>query len=346
MPPILTGVAAREESEMVTKLALLGAGRIGKVHARAIAEDKRARLVAVADAFPDAAKAIADASGCAIRTIDEIEADPNIDAVVICTPTNTHADLIERFARAGKAIFCEKPIDLDVARARACLEVVREVGGRVMLGFNRRFDPHFRAVRAAIDDGTIGKVEMVTITSRDPGPPPAEYIKVSGGIFRDMTIHDFDMARFLLGEEIATVMASAAVLVDPKIGELGDYDSASLILTTRSGRQCVISNSRRATYGYDQRIEVHGSLGSVSAENQRPVSIEIATKDGYTRPPLHDFFMTRYTAAYAAEISAFLESIEAGTAPSPSAEDGLIALALADAAIQAVKQGSAVTVKY
>lgn len=331
---------------MVTKLALLGAGRIGKVHARAIAEDKRAKLVAVADAFPEAANAIAAASGAAVKTIDEIEADKDIDAIIICTPTNTHADLIERFAKAGKAIFCEKPIDLDVNRARACLETVRKVGGKVMLGFNRRFDPHFRAVRREIDKGSIGKVEMVTITSRDPGAPPADYIKVSGGIFRDMTIHDFDMARYLLGEEIDTVMASASVLVDPKIGELGDYDSASLILTTRSGRQAMISNSRRASYGYDQRIEVHGSLGAVSAENQRPVSIEIATKDGYTRPPLHDFFMTRYTAAYAAEISAFIDSLEKGTPLSPSAEDGLIALALADAALKSVEQKAAVKVSY
>lgn len=331
---------------MVTRLALLGAGRIGKVHARAIAEDKRARLVAVADAFPDAGNAIAEASGAAVKTIDEIEADPNVDAVIICTPTNTHADLIERFAKAGKAIFCEKPIDLDVARARACLETVRAVGDKVMLGFNRRFDPHFQAVRQEIDKGTIGKVEMVTITSRDPVAPPAEYIKVSGGIFRDMTIHDFDMARFLLGEEIETVMASASVLVDPKIGELGDYDSASLILTTKSGRQAVISNSRRASYGYDQRIEVHGSLGAVSAENQRPVSIEIATGSGYTRPPLHDFFMTRYTAAYAAEISAFIDSLEKGTPLSPSAEDGLIALALADAALKSVEQKAVVKVAY
>ncbi|WP_454285905.1 inositol 2-dehydrogenase [Rhizobium arsenicireducens] len=331
---------------MVTELALLGAGRIGKVHARAIAEDKRAKLAAVADAFPEAARAIAEASGAAVKTIDEIEADKDIDAVIICTPTNTHADLIERFAKAGKAIFCEKPIDLDVNRARACLETVRKVGGKVMLGFNRRFDPHFQAVRREIDKGTIGKVEMVTITSRDPGAPPADYIKVSGGIFRDMTIHDFDMARYLLGEEIDTVMASASVLVDPKIGELGDYDSASLILTTKSGRQAMISNSRRASYGYDQRIEVHGSLGAVSAENQRPVSIEIATKDGYTRPPLHDFFMTRYTAAYAAEISAFIDSLEKGTPLSPSAEDGLIALALADAALKSVEQKAAVKVAY
>ncbi|MBW6422372.1 inositol 2-dehydrogenase [Rhizobium sp. XQZ8] len=331
---------------MVTKLALLGAGRIGKVHARAIAEDKRAKLVCVVDAMADAAQAIADSASCKVSTIEAVEADKDIDAVIICTPTNTHADLIERFAKAGKAIFCEKPIDLDVERAKACLETVRKTGAKVMLGFNRRFDPHFQAVRKAIDDGRIGKVEMVTITSRDPGPPPAEYIKVSGGMFRDMTIHDFDMARFLLGEEIVSVMAAGAVLVDPKIGELGDFDSASLILTTKSGRQAMISNSRRASYGYDQRIEVHGSLGSVSAENQRPVSIEIANKDGYTRPPLHDFFMTRYTAAYAAEISAFIDSLEKGTPLSPSAEDGVIALALADAALRAVKESKAVTVAY
>ncbi|EEZ34186.1 myo-inositol 2-dehydrogenase [Brucella sp. NF 2653] len=329
---------------MVTQLTLLGAGRIGKVHAGAIASDRRARLVAVADANEDAAKAIADASGAQVRSIDEIERASDVDAVLICTPTNTHADLIERFARAGKAIFCEKPIDLDIVRVHACLAVIRETGAKVMLGFNRRFDPHFVAVRKAIDDGRIGKVEMVTITSRDPGAPPADYIKVSGGIFRDMTIHDFDMARFLLGEEIESVAASASVLVDPKIGELGDYDSASVILTTASGRQCVISNSRRASYGYDQRIEVHGSLGAVSAENQRPVSIEIASKDGYNRAPLHDFFMTRYTAAYAAEIGAFIDALDSGKAPMPSAEDGLKALALAEAALRSVKEGRTVKV--
>ena len=324
---------------MVTRLALLGAGRIGKVHAQAIATDSRARLVAVVDAVAAAAQVIADGAGCRVSTIDEVLADSQIDGVIICTPTNTHADLIERFARAGKAIFCEKPIDLDVARAEACVEVLRETGGRAMLGFNRRFDPHFRAVRQAIDDWRIGDVEMVTITSRDPGPPPAAYITVSGGIFRDMTIHDFDMARFLLGEEIATVTAFGSVLVDPEIGRLGDYDSASVILTTASGRQATISNSRRATYGYDQRIEVHGSLGAVSAENQRPLSIEIATRDGYTRPPLYDFFMTRYTAAYAAEIAAFIDSIVNDTPPSPSAQDGLAALRLADAALKSATEG-------
>ncbi len=329
---------------MTIRFALLGAGRIGKVHARAIAANPDARLVAVADAFADAAKAIADGYDCAVRSIDAIAAASDVDAVVICTPTSTHADLIEQFARAGKAIFCEKPIDLDVARVQACLKVVAATKAKLMVGFNRRFDPHFAAVRAAIDAGRIGAVEQVVITSRDPGPPPAAYIRQSGGIFRDMTIHDFDMARYLLGEEVETVLAVASVLVDPEIGKLGDSDSVALILTTKTGKQCLISNSRRATYGYDQRIEVHGSKGVVSAENQRPVSIEIANGDGYTRPPLHDFFMTRYTEAYAAEIAAFIASVAAGAVISPDGRDGLIALALADAALKSVAEGRAVKV--
>jgi myo-inositol 2-dehydrogenase/D-chiro-inositol 1-dehydrogenase len=323
---------------------LLGAGRIGKVHAKAVAANADARLVAVADALEKPAAEIAARYACEVRTIEQIEKAADIDAVVICTPTDTHADLIERFARAGKAIFCEKPIDLDAARVGECLKVVEKAGGTLMVGFNRRFDPHFMAVRKAIDDGAIGKVEMVTITSRDPGPPPGEYITRSGGIFRDMTIHDFDMARFLLGEEPVAVAASASVLVDPKIGELGDFDSVSVILTTASGRQCVISNSRRATYGYDQRIEVHGSLGMVAAENQRPVSIELANASGYTRPPLHDFFMTRYLDAYANEIAAFVAAITEGRPASPGGADGLAALGLADAALKAAREGRTVKV--
>jgi myo-inositol 2-dehydrogenase / D-chiro-inositol 1-dehydrogenase len=327
---------------MTVRFGLLGAGRIGKVHAKAITGDAKARLVAVADAMPEASAAIAAQYGCAVRTIDAIEAADDIDAVVICTPTNTHADLIERFARAGKAIFCEKPVDLSLVRVKDCLKVVETTKAKLMVGFNRRFDPHFRAVRAAIDEGRIGTVEMVTITSRDPGAPPVSYIKASGGIFRDMTIHDFDMARFLLGEEVESVMATASVLVDPEIGKAGDYDSASVILRTASGRQAVISNSRRATYGYDQRIEVHGSAGMVAAENQRPVSIEVANGQGYTRPPLHDFFMTRYTEAYAAEIAHFIAVVEDGAAPKPDGRDGMIALALADAALKSVAEGRVV----
>lgn len=327
---------------MTVRFGLLGAGRIGKVHAKAVTGDSNARLVAVADAMAPAAQAIADHYGCDVRSIDAIRDATDIDAVVICTPTDTHADLIEAFVKAGKAVFCEKPIDLSLTRVKACLDVVRAHKGTLMVGFNRRFDPHFRAVRAEIDRGTIGAVEMAVITSRDPGAPPVDYIARSGGIFRDMTIHDLDMARFLLGEEITEVSAMAAVLVDPAIGKAGDFDSAQVMLKTASGRQAVISNSRRATYGYDQRIEVHGSKGMVSAENQRPVSIEVANATGYTRPPLHDFFMTRYTEAYAAEIAAFIEALSSGKPAAPSGEDGLIALALAEAALKSVAEGRTV----
>lgn len=330
---------------MTVRFGLLGAGRIGKVHARAVASNADARLVAVVDAFDKAAQELAGAYGAEVRTIDAIAASADVDAVIICTPTDTHADLIEQFARAGKAIFCEKPIDLDVERVKQCLKTVEETGATLMVGFNRRFDPHFAAVRQAIDDGAIGEVEMVSITSRDPGPPPVGYIRRSGGIFRDMTIHDFDMARFLLGEEPAKVSAHASVLVDKEIGAAGDFDSVSVILETASGRQCVISNSRRATYGYDQRIEVHGSKGMVAAENQRPVSIEVANASGYTRPPLHDFFMTRYTEAYANEIAGFIEAMAKGAKATPSGRDGLAALALADAALKSATEGRVVEVK-
>ncbi len=326
----------------MVRFAVLGAGRIGKVHARAVTGDAGATLVAVADAMLPAAQAIADQYGCAVRSMDEILVAADIDAVVICTPTDTHADLIEAFVKAGKAVFCEKPIDLSLARVKACLAVVRAHKGTLMVGFNRRFDPHFQAVRSEIDKGTIGEVEMVTIISRDPGAPPVEYIQRSGGIFRDMTIHDFDMARFLLGEEITEVSAMAAVLVDPAIGKAGDFDSVQVMLKTATGKQAMISNSRRATYGYDQRIEVHGAKGSVAAENQRPVSIEVANAQGYTRPPLHDFFMTRYTAAYAAEIATFIAALSGKGKAAPTGEDGLIALALADAALKSVAEGRVV----
>jgi myo-inositol 2-dehydrogenase/D-chiro-inositol 1-dehydrogenase len=329
---------------MTLRFGLLGAGRIGKVHAKAVTGNPKAKLVAVADAMAPAAQAIADQYGCEVRSIAQILAASDIDAVVICTPTDTHADLIEQFTNAGKAVFCEKPIDLSLDRVKACLKVVRANKGTLMVGFNRRFDPHFMAVRAEIDKGSIGAVEMVTITSRDPGAPPVEYIARSGGIFRDMTIHDFDMARFLLGEEVTEVSAMAAVLVDPAIGKAGDSDSVQVMLKTATGKMALISNSRRATYGYDQRIEVHGSKGVVSAENQRPVSIELANGSGYTRPPLHDFFMTRYTEAYAAEITAFIEAVGSKKAAAPSGEDGLAALALAEAALLSVKEGRTVKV--
>ena len=318
---------------MAVGFGLLGAGRIGQVHAKAISGNVDGRLVAVADAYLPAAENVAAMHDCSVRSLEEIEGANDIDAVVVCTPTDTHSDLIERFVRAGKAVFCEKPIDLDVERVETCLKTVADANGKLMVGFNRRFDPSFSAVRQAIDDGTIGTVEQVQITSRDPGPPPAQYIQSSGGIFRDMTIHDFDMARFLIGEEISAVTATGSVLVDPEIGALGDFDTASVLMETASGKQCTITNSRRATYGYDQRIEVHGSDGMVAAENQRPVMMEIATGDGFVRPPLHDFFMTRYTEAYANEIATFIGALNSGSELSPTGEDGLKALLLAEAAV-------------
>jgi len=329
---------------MSVRLGLLGAGRIGKVHAGAIASIPEAKLVAVADALPEAAAGVAKAHGADVRSIDDIINAKDIDAVLITTPTDMHADMIEQAARAGKAIFCEKPVDLSVDRVRQCLATVSKENAKLMVGFNRRFDPNFMEVRRQIDTGAIGKVEMVTITSRDPGPPPYDYITRSGGMFRDMTIHDFDMARFLLTEEPESVFATASVLVDKKIGELGDFDSASIILTTKSGQQCIISNSRRAAYGYDQRIEVLGSTGMASAENMRATTVEVANAGGYSREPLLNFFMTRYTDAYRNEISGFIAALTAGKLMTPSGEDGLKALVLAEAAYKSVAEGRAVKV--
>ena len=329
---------------MTVRFGVLGAGRIGRVHARAVASVAGAELVAVADPLDAAARHVADAFGCEVRAVDGIEGCDDIDAVIICSPTDTHADLIERFVRAGKAVFCEKPVDLSVTRAKRCLATVEAEGGVLMVGFQRRFDPDYLALKRVIDDGRIGAVEMVTIISRDPEPPPREFIVRSGGIFRDMTIHDFDVARWLLGEEVKTVQAAASVLVDPKIGELGDFDSVNVILTTASGRHCTITNTRRTTFGYDQRIEVHGSEGAVSVENHREARIELANRDGYHRPPLLGFFMTRYAAAYAAELEAFVEALTSGAPPPVTGHDGLMALAIAEAAIRSVADGRAVEV--
>ena len=329
---------------MTVNFAILGAGRIGQVHARAVAATPGARLVAIADPVAAAAASVQAAYGCDIRTIDAIAASPDVGAVVICTPTDTHADLIERFVRAGKAVFCEKPVDLSLARVAACLKVVDGAKGTLMVGFNRRFDPDFMALKAAIDAGSIGPVEMVTIISRDPGAPPADYITRSGGIFRDMTIHDFDMARWLLGEEVDTVQAAASVLTDPAIAALGDFDSVNVILRTASGRQAIISNSRRATYGYDQRIEVLGAKGMLQAENQAENRVTLADAGGYHSAPLLNFFMSRYTAAYANEIAAFVASVTQAAPTPTTGQDGFMALALAEAALKSVAEGRTVKV--
>ena len=327
---------------MTLRFAILGAGRIGQVHARAVANTPGAKLVAIADPLAAAAEAVKTAYRCDIRSIDAIEVASDIDAVVICTPTDTHADLIERFTKVGKVVFCEKPVDLSVARVQACVKAVAANQGKVMVGFNRRFDPDFMALKATIDAGTIGSVEMITITSRDPGAPPAEYITRSGGIFRDMTIHDFDMARWLLGEEVETVQAAASVLTDQKIGQLGDFDSVNVILRTATGKMAVITNTRRATYGYDQRIEVLGSDGMVFAQNQSENRVVVADKSGFRSAPLLNFFMTRYTAAYANEIAAFVDAVTSGKETPTTIHDGLMSLALAEAALKSVMEGRTV----
>ncbi len=314
------------------RFGIIGAGRIGKIHGGNVAARADSLVAYVADADSAAAAALAKATGAKVATVDAILADKDVDAVAICSPTDTHADLIERAARAKKAIFCEKPIDLDVARVRACLKVVKETGATLMVGFNRRFDPNFASLRKRIAEGAIGALEIVSITSRDPSPPPISYIARSGGLFRDMMIHDFDMARFVLGEEPISVSAMGSALVDKAIGEAGDIDTAVVIMETKSGKVAQISNSRRAAYGYDQRVEAHGVKGMVQAGNVRETTVEFAGAHGFNADKVLNFFLERYEAAYRNELDAFIRAIGAGAKPHPDGEDGLKALLLADAA--------------
>lgn len=317
-------------------IAVIGAGRIGQIHARNIAAHPMARLAGVCD--PDGAAAARLAASCGSTVLD-LDAAFTADAVLIGSPTPTHADYIERAARAGRAVFCEKPVDLSAARVRACLAVVAQAGIPLMVGFNRRFDPHFAALKRRLDAGEIGRIEMIAITSRDPAPPPATYVQASGGLFRDMMIHDLDMARFLLGEEPTELFAAASCLVDPAIGAAGDVDSAMVTLRTASGTLCQISNSRRAVYGYDQRIEVHGSAGLLRAGNVTATTIEKADAQGFSTDPALPFFLERYAAAYRAELDAFIAAVSAGTPALPSGADGLQALVLADAAAHSATTG-------
>lgn len=329
---------------MTINFGLLGAGRIGKTHATAVLSIPGTKLAAVFDPVDAAADYIVKMSGARRASVEEILADKSIHAVLICTPTDMHADQIELAAKAGKAIFCEKPVDLSAERVRACLKVVEATNAKLMIGFNRRFDTNFAAVRASIEAGDVGNVELVQIVSRDPGPPPMDYIKRSGGLFRDMMIHDFDLARFMLNEEIISVSATGSVLVDPAIGTAGDVDTATATLKTKSGKIAVITNSRRATYGYDQRVEVHGSKGAAAAANVHNHTVTLANSDGYRAAPLLNFFMERYSDAYRSELQSFVKALESGAAMSPSGLDGLKALELADAAVKSVQTGQEVKV--
>ena len=330
---------------MIT-FAMFGAGRIGKIHAANIAGAEGARLAYIVDVDRGAMHHIARLTGAKPATREEVFADKSVDAVVIASPTDTHADLCVAAAKAKKAIFCEKPIDLSLKRVDACLAAVRRAGVPMMVGFNRRFDPNFAALKARMDKGEIGTLEQVIITSRDPGLPPLEYLKASGGQFRDMTIHDFDTARWLLGEDPAEVYAAGSCLVDPGLAKLGDIDSCMVVMRTASGKLAHINNSRRATYGYDQRVEVFGSNGRMIAGNVTPTTVEVANGAAVSSDkPLH-FFLERYAEAYKIELSAFLNAL-AKRRPMPvSAGDGRSALVLAEAALASLKSGRAVKPKF
>jgi myo-inositol 2-dehydrogenase/D-chiro-inositol 1-dehydrogenase len=317
-------------------IAIFGAGRIGKIHARNAATQPGLTLKYVVDPAAEAAEALAAEVGAAVAGVDQALADPDVAGVVIASATDTHLDYCLRVAGAGKAIFCEKPIDLDLARARAAAPAL--AGARLLLGFNRRFDPHFQALKARLDSGAMGKLETLNITSHDPAPPPIAYIKVSGGLFRDMAIHDFDTARWLLGEPPIEVFAAASCLVDPAIAEAGDVDTARILLRTASGKLCLISNSRRSGYGYDQRIEAFGSAGMARAGNVLESTVETWTEAGAAADRLQNFFLDRYAAAYRQEMAHFADVL-AGATPSVGLDEGLAALALAEAAGESVRTG-------
>ncbi len=323
--------------------ALFGCGRIGRMHARNLHAHPGAELVACFDVAGPAAAAVAAEFGAAqAQSVDEALANPRVRAVFIASSTDTHVDLIARSVQAGKAVLCEKPVDLDIARVDACWQAIAGLQPLVMIGFNRRFDPSFRALRDRLAAGEIGRLEQVVITSRDPAPPPPAYIAASGGLFRDMTIHDFDLARFLAGD-IVEVQAMGANLVEPSIQAQGDIDAAMLVMRAASGALVHINNSRRCTYGYDQRIEAFGEAGMLQAHNQHPTTVE-AWGGERTRAmdPVPHFFIERYADAYRAELDHFIDCVNTGAAPLAGFAEGREALRLADAALDSMRSGQAV----
>jgi myo-inositol 2-dehydrogenase/D-chiro-inositol 1-dehydrogenase len=323
-------------------VGLLGAGRIGNVHAKAISTYPQSKLVAVSDVNAEAAAKLAGVYGAEVRSNEAIIDDPSIGAVLIATSTNTHSDLIEAATRAGKAVLCEKPVDLSLARAQACLKAASATGRPVMIGFNRRFDPNFAALKAAADGGEIGKSELLSITSFDPAPPPISYVKVSGGLFRDMMIHDFDLACWIMGASPDQVTAVGTSIVDPEIGAAGDVDTAVVTLLYGDGRIAVIKNSRRAAYGYDQRIELLGSKGLLSVDNVLENTVSKATAAGVVAAKPEFFFLERYMRAYSAEWAAFVDAVTKNSPLPVTLADGVNALAVAEAATRSAKTKSTV----
>jgi myo-inositol 2-dehydrogenase / D-chiro-inositol 1-dehydrogenase len=313
-------------------VALFGAGRIGKIHAGNVARQPGVTLRYVVDVDAAAAKSLAQQHGAQVASVEAALADKAVGAVVIGSSTDTHSDLITRSSAAGKAIFCEKPVDLSVERAQACADAVKRAGVACMIGFNRRYDPTFAAVKERLVQGEVGEPEMLLVTSRDPGAPPVDYLKRSGGIFRDMLIHDFDIFRWILDDEAATLYATGSVLTDPAVASVGDVDSTAVTIRTKKGRLAVINTSRRAAYGYDQRFEVLGSKGMLQAGNHKPTELVSFTTAGVSADKPEHFFLERYRAAYALEMAHFFDALAKGGPMRTTIEDGVKALVLADAA--------------
>jgi myo-inositol 2-dehydrogenase/D-chiro-inositol 1-dehydrogenase len=324
------------------QVAVLGAGRIGKIHTANLMAQPGVRLKYVADVHAPSAIALAALHGAAVASVDQVFADPEIGAVVIASSTDTHADLILRAAAAGKHIFCEKPVDLTIERARVCAAAVEKAGVTALIGFQRRYDPTFAALKARIDAGEIGEQEVLNITSRDPGAPPVSYIKASGGIFKDMLIHDFDVCRWILDDEAVSVYATASCLTDPAIAAAGDVDTTAVTIRTRKGRLCQINTSRRSAYGYDQRFEVFGSEGLLMANNHKATEVHAWTANAVSSDLPENFFLERYRAAYALEMAHFIDAIATGKPVRTTVADGLKALELAEAAATSWREGRVV----
>lgn len=329
-------------------IAVLGCGRIGRMHAANVALHPKARLAAVYDVHGPSAEAVASEHGVTPAPSDaEIFASSDIDAVLVATVTETHADYIEKAVEAGKPVLCEKPIDLDLARVNRCAQAVRDKGVPIQIGFNRRFDPGHRAARDAMLAGEIGDLHQVVITSRDPGMPPRSYYESAGGLLRDMTIHDFDLARFMLDDEPVEVFAVGGRLIDPTLmDELDDLDTAMIVMRTADGKQCHINNSRTSAYGYDQRVELLGTQGMLLSDNRKPHEMRRFSdaRVEASEPYLH-FFIERYQQAFMAEIGAFVDAIEAGTPTEVGFEDGRRALILAEAAYRSIAEQRLVRVE-
>ena len=326
-------------------VALFGAGRIGRIHAANLAALPGVKLRYVCDPVGDSAVELAATLGASAATAEAIFADDDIDVIAVASPTDTHSELIQRAAQARKHVFCEKPVDLSVPRAAACADAVKAAGIVCMIGFQRRFDPTFVEAQQRLARGEIGNPEMLIVTSRDPGAPPAQYLKASGGIFRDMLIHDFDIFRWILcadGDEAAWLAATGSCLIDPEIATVGDIDCSAVTIRTRKGRLAQINTSRRAAYGYDQRFEVLGASGMLQCGNHRPSEVVQSDANGVRADKPEHFFLQRYREAYRLELTHFFECLQSGQPFRTTIADGVAAQRLADAATESWHSGRAV----